>query len=370
MDYTLHQRGRASIEFLVDLGIAARGLEARGDRFAAESGLVTDALPTDVDASHLNALHDRVTPIMQTCLDFRLFRMLREWQLDQHGWIGREAFDEIRAAVEGRLRALDAGATTLDYAAEPPRPAYWADFEFHRTAGGWDGHDFMGFVHGEILHRKVLGGTLADAIMQQRADAARIAYTHWADIDLSDTGAPKKILELGCGSGQYTFGLAAAYPQAELWACDLSARQLEECRRRANEHGLHWHLLQAAAEDTGLDADTFDFVTSYAVFHELPAHAAQEVLAESLRVLKPGGTTLVADVKAYRAQDDYQCWKADFLNQVHGGDPFWRDYATTDLAAVARDVGFADAQWFGVGEAQYPFVLIARKPDATETHDD
>ena len=356
MDYTLHQRGRASIEFLVDLGIAARGLEARADRFAAASGLVTDALTADMDTSQLNALHDRVTPIMQTCLDFRLFRMLREWQLEQHGWIGRDAFDEIRADVEGPLRALDAGPATLEYAVDPPRPNYWADFEFHRTAGGWDGHDFMGFVHGEILHRKVLGGTLADAIMQQRADAARLAANYFPD-----TGGPEKILELGCGSGQYTFGLAAAYPQAELWACDLSARQLEECRRRANERGLHWHLLQAAAEATGLDADTFDFVTSYAVFHELPAHAAREVLAESLRVLKPGGITLVADVKAYRALDDYQCWKADFLNQIHGGDPFWREYATTDLAALAREVGFADAKWFGVGEAQYPFVLIAKK---------
>ena len=88
----------------------------------------------------------------------------------------------------------------------------------------------------------------------------------------------------------------------------------------------------------------------------------ENVLAESLRLLKPGGVTLVGDVKAYHVQNGYERWKADFLNQVIGGDPYWREYANTDLAALATDVGFVDAAWIGVGEQQYPFVLVARKP--------
>lgn len=354
MDYRLHQRGRASIDFLVDLGIAARRLEGEADRYAADRELTRAELPDDLDD-----LHAAVTPIMRECLDFRLFDMLREWQLERHGWIAQQAFEEVRTELEDGLRDRASGPTSLSLSDDPPQPDYWQGYEFHRTAGGWDGHDYMGFVHGEILHRKVLGETLADAILQQRADAAR----------LFGPAGPEKILETGCGSGQYTFGVAAAYPNAELWACDLSARQLEECQRRANEKKLHWHLFQAAAEDTGLDADQFDLVTSYAVFHELPSHIAREVLAESLRVLKPGGMTLVADVKAYHVQDDYQRWKADFLNQVHGGDPFWREFCTTDLAAVASNVGFVDAEWFGVGENQYPFILIARKPGETGATD-
>ena len=110
---------------------------------------------------------------------------------------------------------------------------------------------------------------------------------------------PAKILELGCGSGQYTLGLAAAFPDAQLWACDLSRRQLEQAQRKANYHGYRWHLFQAAAEDTGLDADQFDLVTSYAMFHELPVHAMQATLAEALRILKPGGIVFIADVTPY-----------------------------------------------------------------------
>jgi SAM-dependent methyltransferase len=347
MDYALRQRGRAGIDFLVDLGIAARRLESDADRYAEECGLTRTSRPADLDE-----LHAEITPIMHGCRDFRLFHALREWQLSQHGWIGRQAFDEIRTEMEDRLNDRGNGKTTLAYADDPPHPDYWEGFEFHRTAGGWDGHDYMGFVHGEILHRRVLGETLADAILQQRADAIRLFGPARAD----------KILEMGCGSGQFTFGIAAAYEDAELWACDLSARQLEECQRRANERNFGWYLLQAAAEDTGLDGGQFDLVTSYALFHELPARVAREVLRESLRLLKPGGMTLVADVKAYHVQDDYQRWKADFLNQLHGGDPFWREFCTTDLAAVATEVGFIEAEWFGVGDDQYPFLLIAHKP--------
>jgi SAM-dependent methyltransferase len=97
------------------------------------------------------------------------------------------------------------------------------------------------------------------------------------------------------------------------------------------------------------------------MFHEIPTRAASEVLKESHRLLKPGGCILIADVKAYHAFDAYERWKTDFWNQLHGGDPYWREYGTTDLAAAAEDAGFINAQWFGVGENQYPFVLIAEK---------
>jgi len=348
MDYTLHQRGRACVDFLIDLGIETSRLEKNSDAYAESVGLTTAQLPEDLDE-----LQATVQPVIQDCLDFRVFRMVREWQLDQHGLIAMDAFDEIRPDVEGAMQKLQEGPTQILYAEHPKSPDYWDGYEFHRSAGGWDGHDFMGFVHGEIIHRKMVGTHLADIIMGQRRATAKMAPVE----------NPAKILEMGCGSAQYTLGLAEAFPDAEIWGCDLSVRQLEEAQRRANEQGLTWHLLEAAAEDTGLAANQFDLVTSYAVFHELPSDIARKVLDESFRLLKPGGVTLVGDVKAYHAHDDYNRWKADFLNQVHGGDPFWREYATTDLAAMATDAGFSDAEWFGVGDNQYPFVLIARKPN-------
>ena len=178
---------------------------------------------------------------------FRLFRLIREWQLVKHGHVAIEAFEEFSTELEPGLKALEEGPTRINCASSLKSPDYWEGQEFHRSAGGWDGHAYMGFIHGEIVHSKMVGDTYAGIIMQQRSDTAKTAPIE----------NPSKILEFGCGSGQYTIGLAQAFPNAEIWACDLSVRQLEQAQRRANYHGFQWHLFQAAAEDTRLDAESF-----------------------------------------------------------------------------------------------------------------
>ena len=50
---------------------------------------------------------------------------------------------------------------------------------------------------------------------------------------------------------------------------------------------------------------------------------------------RPGGYTVIGDVKAYHAFDAFNRWKNDYWNQMHGGDPFWREYASTNLADMA-----------------------------------
>jgi hypothetical protein len=103
---------------------------------------------------------------------------------------------------------------------------------------------------------------------------------------------------------------------------------------------------------------------SYAMFHEVPVATSLAILKECLRVTKPGGYTVIGDVKAYHAFDRYERWKNDYWNQIHGGDPFWREYATTNLADLALQAGFAEATWQGLGPRLYPFVLIAKKAAA------
>ena len=346
MDYTLHQRGRAAIEFLTDLRIRSDHLEQVADDKAAAHRPAEENLPDDVEA-----LHRQLTPLLEAVPEFRVLKLCRDWTLEQHGSLAMTAFEEMRDELSVPLDELQAFPRQVRYAEEPPRPDYWDGYEFHKSAGGWDGHDYMGFVHGELIHRKMVNPNFAGMIYAVRKSVAEAAPVK----------NPQRILEIGCCSGQFTQGVAEVFPDARISACDLSARQLEQAQRYANEHGLDWELFQAAGEATGQPDDHFDLVTSYAVFHELPLAAAEAVLRECLRVTRPGGYTVIGDVKAYHAFDAYDRWKNDYWNQVHGGDPFWREYASTSLADMALEAGFAEATWEGLGPNRYPFVLIARK---------
>lgn len=346
MDYDLQQKGRASIDFLCDLrGISDRYEPLTDERAATQ--LELSNLPDDPDE-----LQVTVAPVLEADPDFRLLRMCRDWTLEQHGGIAMQAFEEIREEVVPRLQALAEGKASLTLQEQPTRPPYWDGIEFHKSEGGWDGHDYMGFVHGELIHRRMVNPTFAGIIYRIRKSVAEKA---------AEFCQPEKLLEIGCCSGQYTQGVAEIFPAAEIWACDLSARQLEQAQRYANEHELDWQLFQAAGEDLGLPDAQFDLVTSYAMFHEIPLSASLANLREYLRVLKPGGYAVVGDIKAYHAYNNYDRWKNDYWNQVHGGDPYWREYANTNLADIAREAGFAEASWEGLGEMQYPFVLVARK---------
>lgn len=349
MDYTLHQRGRAAIDFLADLRMHSDRLEAVADSKALANGLDPDTLPESV-----TELQRQVAPRLEALPEFRVLKLCRDWTLEQHGSVAIEAFEEIREDVSEALDKLQSAPASVAYATVPPAPDYWNGFEFHKSEGGWDGHDYMGFVHGELIHRRMVNPNFYGLIYATRKSVAEAA----------PVSNPQRILEIGCCSGQYTQGVAEVFPDAELWACDLSARQLEQAQRHANEHGLDWHLFQADGAATGQPDNQFDLVTSYAVFHELPTPAARAVLAECLRVTRPGGYTVIGDVRAYRACSRYDRWKSDYWNQVHGGDPHWRAYADTDLAQLALAAGFAEASWEGLGESRYPFVLIARKEAA------
>ncbi len=75
MDYSLHQRGRASIDFLTDLRNLSDRLEPRTD---ARAGFNPDELPVEPEA-----LQKQVTPVLESDPEFRVLRMCRDWTLEQ-----------------------------------------------------------------------------------------------------------------------------------------------------------------------------------------------------------------------------------------------------------------------------------------------
>ncbi len=102
------------------------------------------------------------------------------------------------------------------------------------------------------------------------------------------------VLEVGAGTGFFLINLALAgcIDGAELHATDLSDGMLEICRRNGEEHGVTITTRQGDAESLPYDDASFDLVIGHAFIHHLPVPGA--AIAEMARVLKPGGTLVIA----------------------------------------------------------------------------
>jgi ubiquinone/menaquinone biosynthesis C-methylase UbiE len=171
----------------------------------------------------------------------------------------------------------------------------------------------------------------------------------------------KRILDVGASSGHYTLALAETFPKSEIWGIDLSPRMLEHARRVANERGWAWNLSVRAGEDTKLPAESFDFVTSFILFHEIPPRIIRGILEEAFRLLEPGGDLVMTDVPRYQDLNKFDVWRYDWLAKW-GGEPYWRSSATMDLIETAKEIGFEAVEGFTQPPVHTYYVLRARKP--------
>lgn len=338
----LKQRGRASMDFLVNLSRGLKDVSQRAARDINEAVPNPETLPNDLDER--DAVMNDLT---RSSSALRTQSLVGDWHSREHGRIATEAFEELREEIEPDLRQFDEGRTTLTADLDFQAPDYWEGVNFHRTEGGWTGHPYQGFIHGEIIHRKMLDALFPGGIFKQRREiAAKAPRDHY-----------DRILDMGCSSGHFTLALADAYPDAEIYGVDLSLQMLEHLRRVGNANGYAWKLYQRPAEATGFDDNYFDFVGSYILIHELPAVITRAVFKEAFRVLKPGGDMVMSDTTRFVDLDKVNEWRADRTARF-GGEPYWREAARLDFAEVARSVGFEDVK----AEGQYPHYVIGRKP--------
>jgi malonyl-CoA O-methyltransferase len=76
--------------------------------------------------------------------------------------------------------------------------------------------------------------------------------------------ACERILDVGCGTGDYTGLLHERYPTAHISGIDISAAMVNEARHKLGAHGIEF--IVADAETTEFDGP-FDLITSNACFH-------------------------------------------------------------------------------------------------------
>ncbi|MBN1813536.1 MAG: class I SAM-dependent methyltransferase [Anaerolineae bacterium] len=139
-----------------------------------------------------------------------------------------------------------------------------------------------------------------------------------------------RILELGCGTGDYTVVLARR--GASVWAADLAPSALEITRRRALMNSVDdcIHPVQMSAETLALPDDTFDWVVGFGLLHHAePPNLAAEVQ----RVLRASGRALFREPLGLNPFLEFARRYIPYRRKVRApGDRFLRE---EDLKAVA-----------------------------------
>lgn len=155
------------------------------------------------------------------------------------------------------------------------------------------------------------------------------------------------IVDVGCGTGEITRRLAALYPEAQVLGLDVLVSSLALARRDSGDFGERIEFQLGDAYALALDDASVELVVCRHMSQSVPDFGL--VLAEFLRVLKPGGWL-------HLLSEDYGMIHMP-ASKAFDPDRFWNQHAIAFLESTGCDgrigrhspmllaqSGFADVQ--------------------------
>ena len=104
-----------------------------------------------------------------------------------------------------------------------------------------------------------------------------------------------RVLDLGCGTATLTMLLKQRQPQSRVVGLDGDSAVLGRAQEKATRAGIEIVLDQGMAYQLPYPDRSFDRVVASLLLHHLTVDDKRRALAETFRVLKPGGELHIAD---------------------------------------------------------------------------
>jgi len=165
-------------------------------------------------------------------------------------------------------------------------------------------------------------------------------------------------LDVGCGSGALTIASAKRNPKATMVGCDIWSGAYKavftktRCEDNAKAEGVSNVRFEAGnAVRLPFADESFDAVTSNYVYHNIAGHDKQELLLETLRVLKKGGIFAIHDLMSPARYGDMDA----FVKKLKAEG--YEDVRLIDTAD-GTFMGKKEAFWLGLAGSA---LLVGRK---------
>jgi len=110
------------------------------------------------------------------------------------------------------------------------------------------------------------------------------------------------VLDVGCGGGQNARTIATERPDLRVTGLDLSPRQVARARRRTAALGGRVQVVEGSALELPFGSATFDYLISIGSIKHWPDRGRG--LGECVRVVRPGGTVVIAEADRGCQLDD------------------------------------------------------------------
>jgi len=248
----------------------------------------------------------------------------------------QDAFYDNADAYLAEMEAADnSGPGKLELNPDMDIPLY-CKHEIHMQPGGYVGDPLGGYIYHYGTNNFWEGRNSQDEMDTVLAKG----------VPLPEDRKVKRILHMGCSSGQLTLRLKELYPDAEVWGIDIGGPMVRYAHMRAVDLGVGANFRQALAEDTGFPDGYFDIVTSFLLFHEVSSEGAEEIINEGYRVLRPGGVFYSRDMRDWAimpSSSAFQLYQRHWINRWNH-EVWQRDHRSNDYPKMLTSAGFEVGQ--------------------------
>lgn len=164
----------------------------------------------------------------------------------------------------------------------------------------------------------------------------------------------KKVLEIGCGRGDYTKKVYS--DKVDYSAIDFLASRIEEAKK--NIIGPKFYAMDA--KELKFKDNYFDTVIGFNCFHELPQEIQEQALEEMLRVCKNKGLLIFVDPREESPTN--KLWKPFNPNENHAqrianSNKKIFDLIDSGKAKLKKDINFFEKHDFESKEKMYETML-------------